>query len=252
MVCSWPKDPSRYWGRPYHCRQGFSGACRIVFLVVNDPVEQGFILSMAHPGGNVTGFLFIDFPIFGRSLQRPATTSSKTGPKLSYGSNGQPAKAMQRRNFRSDIFMGTNIGRGAELTIDTAFTATEGTAAGANQGSVQVNSGGQFTFGGTFNNSGNVDVVSGGTATVKRFDMTLKGGGAFGLDSDSVLGVPAFITLTNVDNLIGANGTIQGAGTLINQSKGRVEGLILNGTGTIMSTTPARSRLTRVPIRRES
>jgi putative tryptophan/tyrosine transport system substrate-binding protein len=38
-------------------------------VVVNDPVEQGFILSMAHPGGNVTGFLFIDFPLFGRSLQ---------------------------------------------------------------------------------------------------------------------------------------------------------------------------------------
>ena len=88
--------------------------------------------------------------------------------------------------------------------------------------------------------------------TVKRFDMTLKGGGAFGLDSDLVLDVPAFITLTNVDNLIGANGTIGRAETLINQSKGRVEGLILNGTGTIMSTTPARSRLTRLPIRRES
>jgi len=41
----------------------------IVFVVVNDPVEQGFIPSMAHPGGNVTGFSFIDFPLFGRSLQ---------------------------------------------------------------------------------------------------------------------------------------------------------------------------------------
>src|SRR5262249_14949447 len=41
----------------------------IVFAVVNDPVEQGFIPSMAHPGGNVTGFSFIDFPLFGRSLQ---------------------------------------------------------------------------------------------------------------------------------------------------------------------------------------
>jgi ABC-type uncharacterized transport system substrate-binding protein len=41
----------------------------IVFAVVNDPVEQGFIPSMAHPGGNVTGFSFIDFPLFGKSLQ---------------------------------------------------------------------------------------------------------------------------------------------------------------------------------------
>ena len=42
--------------------QTFSGNSRIVFAVVNDPVEQGFILSMAHPAGNVTGFSFIDFP----------------------------------------------------------------------------------------------------------------------------------------------------------------------------------------------
>ena len=41
----------------------------IVFVVVNDPVEQGFIPNMAHPGGNVTGFSFIDFPLFGKSLQ---------------------------------------------------------------------------------------------------------------------------------------------------------------------------------------
>jgi putative ABC transport system substrate-binding protein len=40
----------------------------IVFVVVNDPVEQGFIQHGA-PGGNVTGFSFIDFPFFGRSLQ---------------------------------------------------------------------------------------------------------------------------------------------------------------------------------------
>jgi len=41
----------------------------IVFAVVNDPVEQGFIPSMAHPGGNVTGFSFIEFSLFGRALQ---------------------------------------------------------------------------------------------------------------------------------------------------------------------------------------
>ena len=28
----------------------------IVFIQVNDPVEQGFAASLAHPGGNTTGF----------------------------------------------------------------------------------------------------------------------------------------------------------------------------------------------------
>jgi len=38
----------------------------IVFSVVNDPMGQGFVSSMSHPGGNITGFSFIDFPIIGK------------------------------------------------------------------------------------------------------------------------------------------------------------------------------------------
>ena len=33
----------------------------IVFSVVNDPVSQGIISSMAHPGGNITGFSFLEY-----------------------------------------------------------------------------------------------------------------------------------------------------------------------------------------------
>jgi putative ABC transport system substrate-binding protein len=38
----------------------------IVFAMVNDPVNQGFILSLARPGGNITGFSFIDSGIVGK------------------------------------------------------------------------------------------------------------------------------------------------------------------------------------------
>jgi ABC-type uncharacterized transport system substrate-binding protein len=41
----------------------------IVMAAVNDPVEQGFVSSLAHPGGNITGFLFIDFQIVGKWLE---------------------------------------------------------------------------------------------------------------------------------------------------------------------------------------
>jgi putative ABC transport system substrate-binding protein len=41
----------------------------IVFSVVNDPVGQGFIASLARPGGNITGFSFIDFPLIGKWLE---------------------------------------------------------------------------------------------------------------------------------------------------------------------------------------
>ena len=41
----------------------------VVFAVVNDPVAQGFIASMAHPGGNITGFSFLEYSMVGKSLE---------------------------------------------------------------------------------------------------------------------------------------------------------------------------------------
>src|SRR5450631_1375088 len=38
----------------------------IVFAMVNDPVGQGFISSLAHPGGNITGFSFVESEIVGK------------------------------------------------------------------------------------------------------------------------------------------------------------------------------------------
>src|SRR5262252_524654 len=41
----------------------------IVMTPINDPVEQGFVSSLAHPGGNITGFMFIDFQMVGKWLE---------------------------------------------------------------------------------------------------------------------------------------------------------------------------------------
>jgi putative tryptophan/tyrosine transport system substrate-binding protein len=41
----------------------------IVFVLVNHPVGQGFISSLARPGGNVTGFTFFEYSMFGKSLE---------------------------------------------------------------------------------------------------------------------------------------------------------------------------------------
>jgi putative tryptophan/tyrosine transport system substrate-binding protein len=40
-----------------------------VFLVVGDPVGQGFVSSLAHPGGNITGFTAFEFEIGGKWLE---------------------------------------------------------------------------------------------------------------------------------------------------------------------------------------
>jgi ABC-type uncharacterized transport system substrate-binding protein len=41
----------------------------VVFSAVNDPAGQGFVASLARPGGNITGFSYVDFPIIGKWLE---------------------------------------------------------------------------------------------------------------------------------------------------------------------------------------
>jgi len=41
----------------------------IVFVLVSDPVGQGFISSLGNPGGNITGFAFVESSMFGKSLE---------------------------------------------------------------------------------------------------------------------------------------------------------------------------------------
>ena len=46
-----------------------TGTIPIVFAAVIDPVGQGFVTSLAHPGGNITGFTLVEFEIIGKWLQ---------------------------------------------------------------------------------------------------------------------------------------------------------------------------------------
>jgi putative tryptophan/tyrosine transport system substrate-binding protein len=41
----------------------------VVFAVVNEPVGQGFVASLAHPGGNITGFSLIEFEMVGKWME---------------------------------------------------------------------------------------------------------------------------------------------------------------------------------------
>ena len=38
----------------------------IIFIQVSDPVAQGFVSNLAHPGGNITGFAAYEFSIGGK------------------------------------------------------------------------------------------------------------------------------------------------------------------------------------------
>jgi putative ABC transport system substrate-binding protein len=46
-----------------------AGTTPIVFAEVTDPIGQGFVKSLAHPGGNITGFSAYDPPMAGKWLE---------------------------------------------------------------------------------------------------------------------------------------------------------------------------------------
>jgi putative ABC transport system substrate-binding protein len=41
----------------------------VVFALVNEPVTQGFVASLAQPGGNITGFTNMDFSVVGKMVE---------------------------------------------------------------------------------------------------------------------------------------------------------------------------------------
>jgi putative tryptophan/tyrosine transport system substrate-binding protein len=90
----------------------------IVFAVVNDPVEQGLIASLAHPGGNVTGLSFVDFPLFGKSLEllrQIAPTLTRVG--LMFRPADHPYYDDYLKSFASDKrILPTAVARAAVAT----------------------------------------------------------------------------------------------------------------------------------------
>jgi putative tryptophan/tyrosine transport system substrate-binding protein len=54
-------------------------AIPIVFVMLNNPVDQGFISNLAHPGANITGFSFLESDIVGKWI----SLLSDVKPKLS-------------------------------------------------------------------------------------------------------------------------------------------------------------------------
>ena len=123
--------------------------------------------------------------------------------------------------------LGINVVVGT-LAIVSDLTATEGTAIGANRGTIELTNGAEFDFGGNFKNINTLNDNS-GTLGVVDTDVTLNGAGAVGLASNTaIINIRAGLSLTNVDNLIAGQGAIQGGGTLINQTKGVINASISN------------------------
>jgi putative ABC transport system substrate-binding protein len=97
----------------------------IIFVLVNDPVGQGFISSLARPGGNVTGFTFFEYSMFGKSLEllkkvAPAVTRVACifNPDMAaYYDQFLPAFETDARQYSIKLIVAR---AGTEAEIDTA------------------------------------------------------------------------------------------------------------------------------------
>ena len=74
----------------------------IVVAAVNDPVKQGFVSSLAHPGGNITGFMFIDFQMVGKWLEMlKEAAPSVTRAVLMFSPDTSPHYYVYLRTFEA-------------------------------------------------------------------------------------------------------------------------------------------------------
>jgi putative ABC transport system substrate-binding protein len=119
----------------------------IVFTLVADPVEQGFVYSIAQPGGNITGFTSFEGPLMAKWLQllkeiAPAVTrvaiifNPETAPhaKLfnpaieaaapSFGITVMPAPVRDDAAIEQSIAAVANEPGGGLISLPDSFTAT--------------------------------------------------------------------------------------------------------------------------------
>jgi len=102
----------------------------IIFVLVNDPVGQGFISSLARPGGNVTGFTFFEYSMFGKALEllkkvAPAVTRLACifNPDMSaYYDQFLPAFETDARQYSVKLII-ARVGTEAEINAAVAKLA---------------------------------------------------------------------------------------------------------------------------------
>jgi len=74
----------------------------IVFAMVNDPVNQGFISSLARPGGNITGFSFMESEIVGKWISLLADVKPNLSRvALMFNPDSVPYFDVYLRSFKS-------------------------------------------------------------------------------------------------------------------------------------------------------
>ena len=106
----------------------------IVFAQVSDPVGAGFVASLAHPGGNITGFALFEFAIGAKWLEllkqlAPTVTRAAViyDPATPSATGFLPLISAAGRSFGVDVFVhSVRDSAGIEPIIDTFATEPNG------------------------------------------------------------------------------------------------------------------------------
>jgi putative ABC transport system substrate-binding protein len=69
LVASQPDLIVTHTTQPTAALQRETNTIPIVFLIVSDPVGSGFVASLPHPGGNITGFINLEASLGGKWIE---------------------------------------------------------------------------------------------------------------------------------------------------------------------------------------
>jgi putative tryptophan/tyrosine transport system substrate-binding protein len=111
----------------------------IVFVIVTDPVGQGFVESLAHPGGNITGFTDFDPPMAGKWLGMLAQiTPAPTHVAVLYNPAAAPFAPLMLSAIENAAPSFAVAVRVAPVRDDAEIEATIRDLAGGERGSLLV------------------------------------------------------------------------------------------------------------------
>jgi len=86
----------------------------IVFIFVAEPVDQGFVQSLAHPGGNITGFAYLERTIGAKWL----TLLTEIAPKVKHIAYVFSPKAAPYAHFYYESAQAAGEKMGAQIDIN--------------------------------------------------------------------------------------------------------------------------------------
>jgi putative tryptophan/tyrosine transport system substrate-binding protein len=93
----------------------------IVFILVAEPVDQGFVSSLAHPGGNITGFAYLERTIGAKWL----TLLTEIAPRVKHVAYMFSPKAAPYAHFYYEAAQAAAAKSGVQIDINPVIDPAE-------------------------------------------------------------------------------------------------------------------------------